>query len=217
MLGSGMLSAGKATYTTSSLALGNYSITAVYSGDTTFAASTSTALTELIANPGFTLSVSPSSLSFPAGQTGTAVFTVTPVAGYNQAITFSCSGLPRFATCTFAPASVTPSGAAVSTTLTIATDVATAASRQAPRRPGEGAPAYLLAALLFAGVGALNRLRRSRLQLFGSLLFALLLSGLVTLNGCGGGNATPQGTSTLTITATGASVTQTASLSVTIQ
>ena len=219
MLGSGTITAGKASYTTSTLALGTYSITAIYSGDPTFAASTSSALTELIASPGFTFSVSPSSLSFPAGQTGTAVFTATPVAGYNQPVSFSCSGLPRFATCAFAPATVTPSGATVTTTLSIATDVATAASRQIPQRPGGSVPAYVFAALIFAGFGGLRRSRVRTARLFSALLFATLFSALYVLNGCGGGNsnATPQGTSTIVVTATGGSVTQTASLSVTIQ
>ncbi len=47
-LGSGPLSAGTATYTTSALTVGSHSITAVYSGDTNFATSTSVAVTQTI-------------------------------------------------------------------------------------------------------------------------------------------------------------------------
>jgi YD repeat-containing protein len=47
-LGAGTLSAGTATYTTNSLSVGSHSITAVYGGDTTFVASTSSALTQMV-------------------------------------------------------------------------------------------------------------------------------------------------------------------------
>jgi hypothetical protein len=221
-LGMGTLNGGKATLTTSALAVGTYSITAQYTGSTTFAVSTSSALTELIANPTFTLSVSPTTLAFPAGQTGTATFTVTPVAGYNQPVTFACAGLPSHSTCTFAPSSLTPTGSAVSTTLTIATNVATASLEPAPR-PGSSAPARILAALLFFGLGGVVRLRRSGVRstrLCRLCVVVIILSAFLTLSGCGSSisNATPKGTSTVVVTATGGgSVIQTASLSVTIQ
>jgi len=48
-LGTGMLSGGTATFPTSSLAVGNHSITAVYGGDSNFATSTSTTLTQVVA------------------------------------------------------------------------------------------------------------------------------------------------------------------------
>ena len=47
-LGSGTLSGGTAAYSTSALALGSHSITAVYSGDTNFNTSTSTALNQVV-------------------------------------------------------------------------------------------------------------------------------------------------------------------------
>jgi hypothetical protein len=48
VLGTGTLSGGVATYTTSTLALGTHSITVVYGGDTNFASSTSGALSQVV-------------------------------------------------------------------------------------------------------------------------------------------------------------------------
>ena len=50
-LGTATLAGAQASFTTSSLTVGNHSITAVYSGDATFAGSTSTALTQTVNQP----------------------------------------------------------------------------------------------------------------------------------------------------------------------
>jgi Bacterial Ig-like domain (group 3) len=47
-IGTGSVSGGVATFTTSSLSMGTHSIKAVYSGDTNFKTSTSTALTQVV-------------------------------------------------------------------------------------------------------------------------------------------------------------------------
>jgi hypothetical protein len=51
-LGTGALSGGKATYQTSSMAAGVHSITITYGGDSSFNASTSTAYSQTVDNPG---------------------------------------------------------------------------------------------------------------------------------------------------------------------
>jgi hypothetical protein len=53
-VGTGTLSGGRATFTTSGLAVGSHTITASYSGDTSFGASTSGALTQIVNVPPFT-------------------------------------------------------------------------------------------------------------------------------------------------------------------
>src|SRR5713101_4478791 len=77
----------------------------------------------------FQLSVNPTTLTIVAGQSGTATFTVTPQNGFNSQVSFACSGLPSEATCSFNPTSVTPNGAAVSSTLTVTTTAMSAALR----------------------------------------------------------------------------------------
>lgn len=55
ILGTGTLSSGTATFATSALAAGSHPITAVYSGDATFAASTSNTVTQVVNAKGTTL------------------------------------------------------------------------------------------------------------------------------------------------------------------
>ena len=64
------LSGGKATYTSSTLAAGTHTITAVYAGDSNFSTSTAGALSEVVNAPGLTLAANPSGLSIVAGTTG---------------------------------------------------------------------------------------------------------------------------------------------------
>ncbi|MGC2551963.1 MAG: choice-of-anchor tandem repeat GloVer-containing protein [Candidatus Sulfotelmatobacter sp.] len=137
-LGTSAVTAGVATYdyNPSSLSANTYPITAAYSGDSTFAGSNSPAqtLTVVVAsvpNPDYQLSVNPSALNIMAGQSGKAVFTVTPENGFDTNVSFACSGLPPGATCTFDPANVTPSNSnPVTSTLTVSTTTASATMRE---------------------------------------------------------------------------------------
>ncbi len=231
-LGTGQLDAtGKATLTTSALPVGTSSLTAAYGGDTTFAASTSAAISVTVTSappspPDFTLGISPTSLSITPGQSGTATVSVTPVNGFNQAVAFACSGLPAEAACTFSPATVTPSGTAASTTtMTVTTTAASTAGDI--RWPIAGGGIAL-------GMGLLFFRRRKPWPPLVCMALVLCLGGIVL--GCGGGSnssaggggsgsttapGTPAGTGQVTITATagsGASVdSHTATLSLTIQ
>ena len=233
-LGTGTLNTSRvATYSTSKLATGAHSITAKYGGDSNFAASTSTAVTVTVqaAVPAsFTLSASPTSLSITAGATGTTTISVTPAGGFAQPVTFACGGLPSAATCTFAPATVTPSGSAVTTTLTITTTAAQSSVRGGIHRAGMTGFFALGCLLLLVMPGAK---RVAGWSGWFVLLFAFILGG--ALVGCGGGSGsggggggsggggttpnpgTPAGTSTVTVTATSGSITPTATLQVTVQ
>jgi hypothetical protein len=230
-LGTGTLNAsGVATYSSSALAAGAHSITAQYGGDSNFAASTSKAVTVTVqaaVPPSFKLGASPASLTIAAGQKGTTTVTVTPAGGFAQPVTFACSGLPSEAICTFAAATVTPGASAVTTTLT----VSTTAAQASVLRSGMTGLLALGSLLLLVMPGSRRVVRWSRW--FG-LVLALTLGGASI--GCGGGNGgsgssgssgsggsttsnpgTPSGTSTVTITATSGSLSQTASLQVTVQ
>jgi hypothetical protein len=216
---------GVATYSTSALATGAHGITAQYGGDSNFAASTSTALTVTVqAVPAsFSISASPTSLSITAGGTGTSTVTVTPAGGFAQPVTFACTGLPSEATCTFAPASVTPGASAVTTTLSITTTAAQSSVRSGVHRAGMTGLLALGSLLLLLMPGANRVARWSRWFV---LLFAFALGGAFI--GCGGGGGggggggttnpgTPSGTTTVTVTATSGSINQTESLKMTVQ
>ena len=96
-LGTGTLSGGVATYTTSSLAVGQHSMTAVYSGDTSKAGSTSSVLTQTVNAANFTLTSNPASTTVTAGHSGTFTVTVTPQGSFTSPISFTCTGLPTLA------------------------------------------------------------------------------------------------------------------------
>ena len=76
MLGTGPLSLGKATFTTSALAVGSHSITASYGGDTNFTASSSAPLTQTVRPvPSTTVASSLNPSTFGQGVTFTATVT----------------------------------------------------------------------------------------------------------------------------------------------
>jgi hypothetical protein len=228
VLGTGTLSGSNtATYSTATLTAGTHTITAAYSGDANYIGSTSSAFTQTVVAPGYSLSVTPTTLTIHRGQTGKATFTVTPVGGFTSKITFACSGLPAYTTCSFSPTSVTPDGtnAAVTSTLTIATNVKTASTDAAVQTGGSlSREKEALLALLLLGLPGLIWARRrigrggGLLQLFILLLGGALLGLASTLaSGCGGSTNTPRGTETITVTASGGGSNQTARITLTVQ
>jgi hypothetical protein len=221
-------SSATATYSTSTLAQGTHQITAQYSGDGNYQASTSSPIAQVVNAPAnFAVSISPATLTIAQGQSGSATITATSSNGFNQSIGFACSGLPEYATCSFSPATVTPAAnASATSTLSIATNVKSASRGDAPRifkRFGEN----VSFALMFAvGLSMLRRRRSNRggrVFLSSAIVFALL-AGLATVNliGCGSGSArpanqTPIGSSSVTVTATSGTDVQTTVLTVNVQ
>jgi hypothetical protein len=232
MLGGGTVDAtGTAAISSSSLAAGSYSVTAVYSGDAIFAPSTSSAvaLTVTAAPPsdfGITLAQSSATIAFGTTATINDGINVTSSNGFNQAVALSCSGAPQFASCNVAPASVTPSGSTPgASTLNVMTDIATSAA-MTPLSPlnrrGTMALAFLGGGAIFAFTFMRIRRIRSHLVQVG-FLFCLLAGSAII--GCGGSsssnnnntNNTPKGAYKITVTATAGSITHSAVFDVTIQ
>jgi hypothetical protein len=157
------------------------------------------------------IAVAPASLTLSQGGSGTLTVKLTPQGGsFDQAVSFSCSGLPAQARCTFSPASLTPGAAEVSTTLTIF-----ASSTSAARTPFGSAPGALFAAWM-AGVGVIGTVlagpatKRNRRVYF---VLAFLIVLILLQIGCGsaGSNGstsspvtTPSGDYTVVITGTSA-------------
>ena len=167
--------------------------------------------------PTFTLSSSLSSLAFNPGLQGSVTLTVTPQNGFNSAVSFACSGLPSGTSCSFSPATVTPSGAPATTQLTIANSAQAANQR---RVPGPFFPKTVLA----VAVCLIGWRKRPRgLQLF---LLAAAFSALGLISACGGGGATGGGGgggggtqpvfATVAVAATSGSIQQTTTISLTI-
>ena len=94
-LGTGTLSSGTASFTTSALPAGSYSITAVYSGDSNFSGSTSSTMT-LTVNPA-SLTVTANNISQPVG-TANPAFTASSSGFVNGDTVAVLNGSPAFST-----------------------------------------------------------------------------------------------------------------------
>jgi hypothetical protein len=200
---------GVASYTSSSFVAGSHIITAVYMGNTDFAGSTSSALNEMIVAPDYSVAANPTSVTVQRGQTGTAVFTITPVGGFNQAVQFSCSGLPVHSACAFSPGNITPNGTAVTSNLTITTDVSTSRLTDPGRSPLFDLTSYgriAIGSCLMFWAFRRKRMNASQWRSMWTLVLVIALLGLgMAIVGCGANPLpspiTPTGTSSVTITA----------------
>jgi subtilase family serine protease len=210
-IGAATLANGVATLTTSFSAAGTATIQATYSGDANFAGSTSTSLTETIVNPGFTASVSPTSLTIPFQGSGMVTLTITSQGGLTGPVSFSCGTLPAYFSCSFATPSVTlaTSGGPVTNTLTINT--ASAAALKTSPQPYDGITSRTLAATAFwlpasAGLLVSRRRKRRNATLSRIRMLALLcigFAGVSAIGGCGrSAHEAPDGSYTVPINLT---------------
>jgi hypothetical protein len=187
LLGTVTLTSGQASYTTSALAVGTHSITAVYSGDATFQGGASAAVSQLVqdftlSNPISGTTNTPSATVVPGG-TATYTLSFGPSVGtvFPAPVTLSLSGLPPGATGTLTPSTLPAGSSLTAVTLTIQLPSTAAA---VPMSFGWVTPTLALILLPFAG-----RMRRGgrALQRCG-LMLLLLIAGLgatAGLMGCG--------------------------------
>jgi len=221
---------GIATLATSSLTAGNHSLTAFYSGDSNFAESTSSVLTQIVDPPNFIL---PSAISLSAGTVApgkqlTATVTVAAGGSFTGTVTVACAITPASAnapTCALNPTSVMPTaGTPGTSTLTIST-VAASSAQAATSRTGIFYSMWLILPAMFFSVAGASRKNRARL--LGWIALAMVCGGLLLLGGCGGGGSssggggsggTTAGNYTVTVTATSGSLaTQTSTATFTVQ
>ncbi len=150
-----------------------------------------------IGTPDYTVSASPGSATVKQGQSATFSIAVAPQTGFSQPVSFACSGLPALATCSFSPASVTPNGGSVTTTLTVTTTApAVRAGLASPGIKWLRIQGGLFVAALFVVPGIVRKKtsrRHSTIVLFTVLLMIALLSVA-----CGGGSSSSSGGSTPT-------------------
>jgi CSLREA domain-containing protein len=236
-LGSGTVAGGVATFSTSTLAIGSHSITAVYSGDTNFVATSSGTLTQAVLDilVSITSGSSPTQTTLPDGM---AVFTLTiqPTSGtsFPGPLTLALAGLPSGATVAITPSTWVQASSdswtlAANTPLTGNTQISihmpatTALARPAGRLFSRMAPLTLALLLLpFAG-----RLRRARRRL-GRMMSVLVLLGagmaamaaMAGLNACSSVNgfyAQTQTTYPLTVTVSSGALSHSTSITLIVQ
>jgi subtilase family serine protease len=228
LLGTGTLSAGVATYTTSALADGPNSITAAYNGDSDFQTVTSGAMAEMVVD--FTFAPASGSGSATVEPGGEAVYTlaVDPPSGmtFPGAINFSVTGLPAGASSVFSPATMAAGSGDTNVTLTVtAPGVAAAQPLRKPFGGGLLPMALGLIALPFAG--SLRRAGRRWKGMVCLLVMGLAGAALAAgLAGCGGGGSAGGGgggggggsqSYTLTITATSGSLSHSTTVNLTVE
>jgi hypothetical protein len=223
LLGTSSVGAGVATLSTAAFPLGASTITAVYSGDTDFTTSTSSAVTETPSSASFTFVLVPS-VGYPSTETvapgGSATYNyiATPsLPTFPQQVTFTVSGLPPGATYTLTPSSIPAGDGATPMTLVVNTiNPLAQLSRHSDRWMSLSLPLLLL--LPFAGFKRTSDVVKSSRRTPRLLVLVLLLTGLVgTLAGCGAGGffgSEPQ-IYNIVVTATSGSVSH-AALTVTL-
>ena len=207
---------------TGTLQPGSHVVGIFYSGDANHLASTSPTATLTILNPGgsFTLSPSVASTATTQGKASNPLtLTVSPTGSFSSTVTFACTGgLPSGASCLFAPSSINLSGSSSQTT---ALTISPAASIFHASGPNALSSQFGIAV---AGLFVFFLPRRFRPgRIFGMLV---AFSTICFLSGCGSGIANPTnsnsaaastGSYSVTVTATGGSTIQTATINLTIQ
>ena len=148
--------------------------------------------------PNFSIALNPVALSLTSGSSGTTSVIVTPVNNFVQIVSFSCSGLPAGATCSFSPSTVQSQG---TTTLTLTLPATSGMNRNLQSFP--------LAPLscLVLGLGSLALWQRRYRPVLIVLLLSLALPMLTACGsaGGGGGQSTPPPPAQIAVTVQGTS------------
>jgi hypothetical protein len=207
-MGTGTVNAaGVATFQTSTMGAGSYSIVATYPGSTNFAASSGT-IAEGVTTGSFVLAATPSSQYVRGPSMTTYAISAASIQNFAGLVALSCSGLPADATCAFTTPTLTvPAGGVAGTNMMVTNTEADAQVRM-PALPNNGGhestpvtaaggPGFGLTGLVALLGGLLRRKRgvagghelarqsgfrgRVSLRLMGALLCT---AGMIGLAGC---------------------------------
>ena len=174
--------------------------------------------------PAYGFSAATSALTVADGSSVQTTVSVAPTYNFTGTVSLSCAGLPFGTTCSFSPAQISATGSAPSiSTLTIQTRGGTAARLEST---GQGTAGIATAMLLpFASVLVFYRRRLTgRSGLLGLLvLCGITFAAAAVMMGCRGmapmstpPPITPTGTSQVSVTASSGSVSQTATIALTV-
>jgi hypothetical protein len=177
--------------------------------------------------PDFALSAGSTSAVTP-GQTATYTISVSPIGGFNQSVTLSCTGNPALTSCTVSPNSVSLNGTlSANVTITITTTAPSSGSAPpfAPVRPNPEPRLLLLGpSVVLILASLLVWCRRQRIRWAPLIAFTVLLWTAVMTTSCGGGSSplgggspgTQVGTYAITVTGSSGSSSPTHNTSLTL-
>ncbi len=213
-LGTANLSAGVATYTTTTNVQSSYVFNAAYIGDANFLPVT----VSTTQSPTFVLTVPTATISVPQNAVGLLNVNLNSFYGYTGSVIFSCTGLPANAVCRglntpYVVATDSVTGAQVQ----IYTNVNQSAAVPHTSEPRNGGIAALAAALCLSMLPFWRRRRELRL-----LLPLLAFAASLGFSGCGSDTtsklayATPTGTYSIVVSATDGTTTATVPVTLTV-
>jgi len=217
-----------ASLTLTTLAAGTHSITAVYQAGTTWATSTSTAVSEVVTAPAYTFTVSPTTVTTTAGASTGVDLTLTPVGGFVGTFTVGCGAVPAHVSCAMESPTLAATGNNVATTGVLAISTNANDTTASLRMDGLGSDSrsglQTFAALAFlpclGGLALASRRRRQLRSLWLAAALLLLSGSVFGMAGCSSGlHYTPTGTYQVPVqllTSTGA-VATTVTISLTVQ
>ena len=181
-------------------------------------------------SPDYSLSAAPSGTTITAGQIANFSVSAAPSGGFNQTITWACSGAPMASTCAVSPASSPMDGSTVATsTISVMTTMRSSALPIGHRRfvplpllwqVFSLSIAWLLVALL---LHKLKRAERAARLLSACAALALAAYCVSCSSGSGSGSGppsiqgTPAGTYTITVTGTSGSLSHSASFQLVVK
>jgi len=176
------------------LPLGQNSITAQYSGDTNYTGSASPAFLIDIdtSGPPFTITANPTTVSVASpGQSGSTTLTFAAQTGFTGSATLSpsmCSNLPPKSSCSFSPTNVTFSSSTttVPVTLIITTTAPSSAVASLRRLASRQLPGFRVFAVFF-GMGMCVVLLGTRPRRCSAIAAFIVFAVIASQMGCGGG------------------------------
>lgn len=199
---------GTATFSTSTLAIGTHTLSAVYSAEPSFGPSRSNNATVVITPQNFTLTTTPPTITLQTQHHTSLQINLTGLGGFTDTVNLSCKNPPPHVTCTFPANNPALSNTTTSANVTLNLDTSAvlgyAANHPEPR-PNTRPNLRTLTTIAFALLLPITLATRRRLPI--RLLLVLLATSttILALSGCSGllPASTPPGTYTLTIYAHG--------------
>jgi hypothetical protein len=180
-----------AAFATTGLVTGSHQIVAVYSGDNTFAPSTSAPIPNIVEDFTNTNTGAASQSMFP-GKTTTYNFTLAPVGAttFLNDVTVDIDGLPKGSTYTFTPSTIKAGSGSTEVVVSVTTSASLNAQNQLPQN-GPSSRNELPIALGMLGLVGLGAVRKLRHKMPRTLLLLVLMLGsllpIAALSGCAGG------------------------------